>query len=259
MNRGDPNARCPPHSPQTAGSVHKTHCQASSDVLHSASHQPPARFQPPCGTASGLCLCSRPGGCSPGAPMSHSPSYECPGTTGFAAATPSLPRDSRSKRLQCAVRRRTRSPSPAFGAFRGPKRATTLPKAREAAGPRRGRLVRKVPASSISTSSSPRASEHLYATLCPSESALLSVRARAHTHLHSHTSMHPLTHLALHRQLLHALLISRDPTVKLPRLNFLQLFLKCPPPPYPFSSPSIQPPHQVPPGLTCGIHVGFLQ
>lgn len=179
-----------------------------------------------------------------GAPISHSPSYECPGTTGFAAATPSLQRDSRRKRLQCAVRRRTRSPSPAFGAFRGPKHAITLPKAREAAGPGRGRLARKVPASSISTSSSPRASEHLYATLCPSESALLSVRARAHTHLHSHTSMHPLTHLALHRKLLHTLLISRDPTVKLPRLNFLQLFLKCPPRPIPSPPPTIQTPLQ---------------
>lgn len=125
----------------------------------------------------------------------------------------------------------TLSPSPAFGAFSAltpdPEHTNTLPKARAAAGPGRGRLARKVPAGS-STSSSPRAREHLYATLCTSESALRSVRARAHSHLHAHTHFHAFTYTFSAGPKTCALLLTWDLTVKLSRLNFLHLFLKSP-------------------------------
>lgn len=131
-----------------------------------------------------------------------------PRTTGFAAATPSscasppvgaLVPTSQALCEAVALPRlwgvplgfkpRSLGTSPGSGAHR----YSGAPKPGGGAGPGRGRSARKVSASG--TSSSPRANESLHNFVSTArESALLSARARTHTHLHTQSHAFTYTH-----------------------------------------------------------------
>lgn len=144
---------------------------------------------------------------TPGLPSLSAQSYECPRTTGFAAATPSscaapAARASTSRAVKCSrpppplERSRpspqilnTPLPCPKPGQLRGPGGGGWLAKFLQAAAPR----ARREP-------------ESIFMQLYAQVKARSAACAHAHTRIytHTHTSMHSLTHLALGRKLLHS-------------------------------------------------------
>lgn len=142
------------------------------------------------------CL-SAPGRLQSWAPSSHSPKLRMPQDHRVRRRHSLQLSGSCSKSLHLprAVRR-GRPPPPLERSRASPQTLSTplpCPKPGQPRGPRGGGWLAKF-LQAAGTSSSPRAREHLYATLCPSESALCSVRARAHAHLHAHTHFHASTY-----------------------------------------------------------------
>lgn len=108
---------------------------------------------------------------------------------------PHLPGAVRSHRPPPPLGRsaRLQAPEPRHQPRSGAHRYSGAPKPGGGAGPGRGRSARKVSASG--TSSSPRANESLHNFVSTArESALLSARARTHTHLHTQSHAFTYTH-----------------------------------------------------------------
>lgn len=188
-------------------------------------------------------------------------------TTGFAVATPSsrgstparasVPTTQARREVGALLRlwafrsaSRPSTPAPERTALQGP------PPGGGTARRRGGRLAKFLQVA-------PRARRepaNLYVTFCPGPAkARSSARARAHTHICTHLHASTCTHCTSLRteNLRTPPVISWGFAVKLTFPNFFATLSEVPP--LPFLSLPV-PPLQPPPiGLTCGIHVGFLQ